>query len=242
MNLPQPVELGLNQFVESVRSAFGPDLVSIVLYGSAAEGRLRASSDVNTITVVKSFSSDAARAISPMLFLLANAIRLETMFILESEVVHAQNAFPVKFADIRSRRRVLSGSDAFEHIEISRGVLIGRLRQVLLNTVLRTRQSYSLRCRNEQRMLELVADMAGPMRSAASAMLEIGGSPSTPPREALEHLAKSTEQSQWIGAVALLSDAREERSLPGGRSAAEVAFSLLELAQHMLESSYELQP
>jgi predicted nucleotidyltransferase len=165
VNFPQPVEQGLNQFVESVRSAFGLDLVAIMLYGSAAEGRLRASSDVNTITVVKSFSRDAAHSISPALFLLANAIRLETMFILESEIVHALNAFPVKFADIRRRKRVLSGSDPFAHIEIPRAVPIGRLRQVLLNTVPRTRQSFSLRCRSEERMLELAAEMAGPFRS-----------------------------------------------------------------------------
>ena len=242
MNLPQSVDQGLNKFVESARSAFGEDLVSIVLYGSAAEGRLRASSDVNTITVVKSFSIDAARAISPTLFLLASAIRLETMFLLESEIGKAVNAFPVKFADIRHRRRVLTGGDPFENIAISREILIGRLRQVLLNTVIRTRQSYALRCHSEERMVELAADMAGPLRSAASALMELNGSPPAPPREALEQVAKTSGQSQWSEAVALLSEVREKGPLPFGKSAAGVAFSLLDLAQYMLESSYKLQP
>ena len=241
MTLPQSVEQGLKDFVESTRNAFGPDLVSIVLYGSAAEGRLRASSDVNTITVVKSFSTDAARAISPALILLAAAIRLETMFILESEIENTVNAFPVKFADIRHRRRVLAGIDPFAHIEIPRGALRGRLRQVLLNTVLRTRQSYALRMGSEERMVALAADMAGPLRSAASAMLELNGSQAVSPREALEQAAKAAAQPEWSEAVALLPDARENR-LPAGETAARMVFSLLELAQYMLEASYKIQP
>ena len=241
MTLPQAVEQGLNDFVESARSAFGTDLVSIVLYGSAAEGRLRASSDVNTITVVKSFSSDAARAISPALTLLATAIRLEAMFVLDSEIEHAVNAFPVKFADMRHRRRVLTGSDPFSHLEIPRGALISRLRQVLLNTVLRTRQSYALRHGREERMVALAADMAGPLRSAASAMLDLSGSNAASPREALEQVAKSTARPQWSAAVGLLPEARENR-MPADATAATMVFSLLELAQYMLESSYKIQP
>ena len=242
MTLPPPVEQGLNEFVASARSAFGPGLVSVVLYGSAAEGRLRASSDVNTITVVESFSNDAARAISPALTLLAAAIRLETMFVLESEIIQIVNAFPVKFADIRHRRRVLAGSDPFADIEIPRGALIGRLRQVLLNHVLRTRQSYALRCEREDRLVALAADMAGPLRSAASALLELNGSRAASPREALVHVATSAAQPQWSQAVAMLSEARENRALPTGTSAASVVFSLLELAQYMLEASYKIQP
>ncbi len=242
MTLPQPVEQGLNEFAESARKAFGPDLVSIVLYGSAAEGRLRASSDVNTITVVKSFSSGAAHAISPVLTLLATAIQLETMFVLESELAETVNAFPVKFADIRLRHRVLLGGDPFANLEIPRAALIGRLRQVLLNTILRTRQSYALRLGREERMVALLADMAGPLRSAASAMLELNGSNAASPREALDQVAKSAAQPQWSESVSMLSIAREQRMLPAGKSADQVVFSLLELAQNMLESSYKIKP
>jgi hypothetical protein len=46
-NLPPRVQEVLRDFVEAARGAFGPDLRAVVLYGSAAEGRLRATSDVN---------------------------------------------------------------------------------------------------------------------------------------------------------------------------------------------------
>ena len=48
-DLPPQVEQSVNRFVKVARAAFGADLVSIVMYGSAAEGRLRATSDVNTV-------------------------------------------------------------------------------------------------------------------------------------------------------------------------------------------------
>jgi predicted nucleotidyltransferase len=49
----------LESFVQSSQAAFGPDLISIVLYGSGAEGKLRASSDVNVILVLGKFEPAA---------------------------------------------------------------------------------------------------------------------------------------------------------------------------------------
>jgi len=51
-DLPENVKTILLDFVESAKVALGPTLVSIVLYGSAAEGHLRPTSDVNIILVL----------------------------------------------------------------------------------------------------------------------------------------------------------------------------------------------
>ena len=53
------VQTVLNDFVASAREAFAQDLLSIVMFGSGAEGRLRPTSDVNAILVVSKF--DQAR-------------------------------------------------------------------------------------------------------------------------------------------------------------------------------------
>jgi hypothetical protein len=45
-DLPQPVVVGLSSFVDSALAICGTTLKSVVLYGSGAEGRLRAASDV----------------------------------------------------------------------------------------------------------------------------------------------------------------------------------------------------
>jgi hypothetical protein len=51
-------------FVEAPRDAFGDRLISVVLFGSAAEGRLRPTSDVNVIVVLQAFDHDRAARLS----------------------------------------------------------------------------------------------------------------------------------------------------------------------------------
>src|SRR5438105_14027330 len=52
------VSQALEGFVEAARAAFGTNLVSVTLYGSGAEGRIRASSDVNLIVVLDAVVQD----------------------------------------------------------------------------------------------------------------------------------------------------------------------------------------
>ena len=48
--LPADVGPFLQRFVDAARGALGADLMSIILFGSAAEGRLRATSDAVSYT------------------------------------------------------------------------------------------------------------------------------------------------------------------------------------------------
>ena len=49
-DLPASVARVLDDFVRDARTALGDTLQSIVLFGSAAENRMRATSDVNVVT------------------------------------------------------------------------------------------------------------------------------------------------------------------------------------------------
>lgn len=67
--LPAPVDRMLRDFRETACHALGSDLHSIVLFGSAAEGRLRPTSEVNVILVLSHFVQakvDLLRVVSPM--------------------------------------------------------------------------------------------------------------------------------------------------------------------------------
>src|SRR5206468_3891118 len=59
-DLPDRVRQVLDGIVDAARRAFGDDLRSVVLYGSAAEGRLRATSDVNVMFVLARFDETKA--------------------------------------------------------------------------------------------------------------------------------------------------------------------------------------
>src|SRR5262245_50718320 len=62
--LPANVAAILENFVGEARDALGPDLISVVLFGSAVDGRLTESSDVNLILVLAAFDPGKLKEIS----------------------------------------------------------------------------------------------------------------------------------------------------------------------------------
>lgn len=231
--LPANVDLVLNEFVNATKNAFQSDLRSIVLYGSGAEGKLRPASDVNLIVLLARFDQNKADQLREPLRLAQAAINLRAMFLLENEVQPASQAFAVKFADIRRRRRVLYGNDPFASISISREDSIFRLKQTLLNLTLRLRESYILRGLREEQLVATIADAAGPLRSCAATLLELEGGTAPSPKDALQQISASLPDAEKRNEeVQLISESRKKRTLPAG-VAAPTLFHLIELAHLM---------
>lgn len=227
-DLPPPIARALNDFLAVVENTFGDRLVSAVLFGSAAEGRVRATSDVNLAIVTRTYTREDADRLREPLTLAHAAIALNVMFLVEDEVGAAAEAFAAKFADIRRRRQVLRGRDVFAGITIPRAAEIHRLKQVLLNLVLRARTAYALRGLRDEQVPVLLADLAGPLRSCAAALLELEGAPAADGREALLAVAGP----RFRQAAETLTRARQEARLPP-EDAGQALFELLELAQQM---------
>lgn len=231
-DLPDHIRQNIENFADSAREACGPDLVSIVLFGSAAEGRLRASSDVNLILVLKQFVPSRIDALRESLRLAHAGAQLEVMFLLESEIPMAAEAFAVKFADILDRHRVVYGPDPFAHLEVSRPATLRRLQQVLINLTLRLRERYALVSLREERLVPVIADVAGPIRAAAATILKLEGKAGVHPKEALQELAGRLRAGAWDKVLMNMSAAREDLDLPPGEPAATL-LGLLDLLQAM---------
>jgi hypothetical protein len=108
--------------------------------------------------------------------------------------------------------------------------MLVRLKQVLLNFVLRTRERYALASLREEQLAQVVADAAGPLRSAAALILGLEGRPAPSPKEALERLAAEVDAANWRELLGNLSKAREEAMLPAG-AGTPTTLGLIELAQ-----------
>ena len=216
LGLPPAVSRALDEMVAQAREAFGADLLSVVLYGSAAEGRLRTTSDLNLILVLSAFRQAAADALREPLRLAQAAVRLDVMFLLESEIPDAETAFAAKFADIGRRHQVLYGKDVFANRQVPRDAAIFRLKQVLLNIVLRWRNVYALRGGREEALVRAVAEAAGPLRSMAATVLELEDGKTRAPKPALEEVAAALPGHEAREAVARISEARDTGVLPVG--------------------------
>ena len=201
-DLPEAVRRGLEAFITEAKTALGPDLASVVLYGSGAEGRLRPTSDVNILLVLTEFdASKAATLLAPFAAAQA-AIRLTAMFLLTSEVAAAMESFGQKFSDVVRRHRVILGPDPFAGVQVPRPAVILRTKQVLLNLILRLRESYVARGSTPERISALIADAAGPLRSCAATLLELEGKPTQHPKEALSSFVAAFNESGWEQALA----------------------------------------
>jgi predicted nucleotidyltransferase len=238
-DLPDVVRRVLGECVTAARDALGADLRAVVLYGSAAEGRLRATSDVNLLLVLSAFDPSKVDRLREPIRVAQAAIRLTAMFLLESEVTLAAEAFAEKFADILRRRQVLWGADPCAGLVIPRAAQISRLRQVLLNLVLRMRESYVRRSLREEQAALAVADAAGPLRGCAAMLLELEGRPAVSAKAALEAVAAGAGEGSWAEALGRISAVREERALPAG-SAAQTLLALTDLAERMLAKAHGL--
>jgi hypothetical protein len=218
-DLPEVVARVLDQTVDAAAGALGDGLLSIVLFESAAENRLRSTFDVNLLIVVNRFDPTRVDALRPTLQQGRAAIRLAVMWLTQDELPAAGESFSVKFADIVRRHRVLYGNDPFDRFTVSRHAAIARVRQVLLNLVLRLRASYALESDREERLAYLIADGAGPLRASAGEILDLQGTPASNSREALEILARQWSSSKASTVIASISQARETRRLEPGEPA-----------------------
>jgi len=237
--LAQPVQHAIGRVVEAAAESLDDGLVSIVLYGSGAEKRLRPSSDVNLLFVLKRFDRGKHEALRAELLTAEAAVRLDAMFVLEHELPAAAEAFASKFADVRRRHLLLYGEDLLARLEVPRAAAIFRNRQILLNLILRLRHDLFMRADREEQLARSVADAAAPLRAAAAALTELRGGKVESPRAALAAFAAGLPERDWPEVLGRIVEARETLVLPPG-IAETVIRRLMALAESLRTAFGEL--
>jgi len=133
------------------------------------------------------------------------------MFILETEIGVAKDAFAVKFADIIARHEVLYGPDPFIGLTVSREAALHRLLQVLVNLQLRLRERYALSSAYDEQLARAAADAVGPLRASAAVLLWLESGARVAPRDALRQIADETGNT---AALVAITEARETGEVP----------------------------
>jgi predicted nucleotidyltransferase len=240
LNLPDRIRQVLDDIVGAARRAFGDDLRSIVLYGSAAEGRLRATSDVNVMFVLGRFDESKANDFREPFRFACAAADVNAMFVLDKELELAAREFAQRFADMQRRHVMLFGDDPIATLSISREALVRRLQQTLLNLTIRLREMYIQRSLREEQCAATIADATGPLRAAAASILELEGRGTLAPKEALYTFVHDLGPSDFIDLLPHLSEAREKRVLPPGR-APDLLYTMVELASVLHQRAMALR-
>jgi predicted nucleotidyltransferase len=236
--LPAEVRAWLSKVSQALIDSLGEELEALILFGSAADGLMRPSSDVNLLVVQRRFDAERIDRASTVLQDAAAAVELHPMFLLASELSLAAETFSVKFDDIAHRHVILYGNDPFDALTIPRAPLVRRLQQVLFNLTVRLRTLYAVGRAREESLAAVIADTAAPLRRSAYAILELRGDRPSSPKAALESLAAELG-GDWINDLQSLSKAREELRLDPGK-AANLILRLADLSEFLRQQAATL--
>jgi predicted nucleotidyltransferase len=171
----------LDELVKQLRSAYGEKLASVVLYGSAAGGdHIPNRSDYNVLVLITEFdNSELDRSTTVAAGHVARAWKdagnPPPMTLTMEEWRRSADIFPMEYADILERHRVLHGDPPFEGIHVSKADLRLQLEQQVMGKLLQLRQGVLLAGMDGKRRTELIAASLSTMMVLFRAVLRLHG-------------------------------------------------------------------
>jgi hypothetical protein len=131
----------LDELVAQLEKAYGETLRSVVLYGSAVAGEhIAKKSDYNILVVLDKIPLDRLAAVGAVLRSWGEGGNPPPMTFTDSEWKSSADVFPMEYADILERHRVLFGSDPCEGITVSKSDLRLQVEQQALGKLLHLRR------------------------------------------------------------------------------------------------------
>ena len=113
----------LTSLAASLREAYGPDLVSVTLYGSAARGDQVAGSDLNVVVVLRDLSLESLERGAGAVRSWQTAGNRSLLFFSPEWIERSADVFPLEFSDMRQWHVVIEGSDPFASFDAARETL-----------------------------------------------------------------------------------------------------------------------
>jgi predicted nucleotidyltransferase len=166
----------LKELVTQLRSAYGAQLTSVVLYGSAATTEhVAKKSDYNVLVLLARIESGALAAASAVARAWNEAGNPPPMTMTEDEWRRSSDVFPMEYSDILARNRVLYGNPPFEGIRISRENLRLQLEQQVMGKLLQLRQGALLAGTDGGRQADLITASIGTILVLFRAVLRLAG-------------------------------------------------------------------
>lgn len=136
-------EKNLEKLVEGLKSAFGDELESVILYGSAAANEYHAKhSDVNVLVVVKNSRFHKVGRASDIVRWWNNAGNPPPLFFTAHEIGESCDVFPIEFGDMKEVHTILFGRDVLAELVVDRKYLRLECEHELRGKLLNLRSRY----------------------------------------------------------------------------------------------------
>lgn len=159
MREEQSAEHTLSSLVSRLQSTFGDNLVSVILYGSAAVGDWNErNSDLNVLCALNRLTPHELVQSEPVLRWWREQGSPSLLLMSADEVRSSTDCFPMEFHDMKEYRRVLAGVDIIRDLEIDRSFYRAQVEHELRAKQIRLRQKAAELFSQPQLLLNLLVD------------------------------------------------------------------------------------
>jgi hypothetical protein len=137
-------EAAIEALTKGLADALGEDLVSLMLYGSAARGTAAKDwSDVNVLLVLRRASADVLRRAAGPLAAWRAVGQPAPLIQTEAEWAASTDVFPMEIDDIREAHRLLAGKDVVSGLKTLRADAREELEREARGKLIRLRAEYT---------------------------------------------------------------------------------------------------
>ena len=148
-------------WITELKQALGNNLVSVILYGSAARGEyVRARSNLNLMLVFKKLDLEHITKVGKLMRRKVRKQMPQLVFWTEAELANAWDVFPLEFEDIMETHRCLLGVDPFKKRKVDKKRLRYQLEFELRSKLVAMRDTWLNSYRNNY-ALEMFLIKAG---------------------------------------------------------------------------------
>jgi hypothetical protein len=202
----------IDEFVRRVRQAGGPNVESVILFGSAVAGDFHEGlSNVNLMCILRDSSLKALHALSPAAKWWDGKKQTPPLCMTKQELQRSTDVFTIELLDMQQHHRVLFGDDPLKDLQIPMDLHRVQVEYELREKLILLRQHLMLADANEARLWEVV------LRSVSSlstlfrhTLITLGDSASTSRRDAVAALAQRVGFDS--GSILKVLDVREGKA------------------------------
>jgi hypothetical protein len=173
----------LDDLVTQLRQVHGDSLQAVVLYGSSASGEaIAGQSDLNVLALVSSVSIAQLRTLGQTMRAWQEAGNPPVLSLTTAEWLSSADIFPMEYADILERHRVVAGTLPLEGVRVAQADLRLQVEQEAMGKLLRLRRGVMLAGTDGTRQRELLTASVGTLLVIFRAVMRLHGE--VPPRDA----------------------------------------------------------
>jgi len=183
-------EQDLTSLVTRLKNAVGGNLLSVILYGSAATEEFHPRhSDLNVLCVMRSLGRDDLSKLHAASAWWAKKGHPAPLFFTHSELHDSADVFAIELLDIKAAHRILYGEDVVASLYVPMDLHRLHVERELRNNTLRLRQHYLMHPADSRKTLELMSSSISTFAALfRHALIALGDNPPPTKRGAVDRL------------------------------------------------------